>query len=152
MNITENIFERHQFYRGNQKAIIWEPNDPEEATRELTYQQLFDEVKRFSNALIKAGVKKGDVVGIYLPMVPELVIAMLACARIGAIHSIVFAGFSAQSLSDRMIDAGASLLITADGGFRGNKITPLKAIADESHGKMQLCKNCRSVKTHRESN
>lgn len=141
LNITENIFERHQFYRGNQKAIIWEPNDPEEATRELTYQQLFDEVKRFSNALLKAGVKKGDVVGIYLPMVPELVIAMLACARIGAIHSIVFAGFSAQSLSDRMIDAGASLLITADGGFRGNKITPLKAIADEA---MEKC-NC--VKT-----
>lgn len=141
LNITENIFERHQFYRGNQKAIIWEPNDPDEATRELTYQQLFDEVKRFSNALLKAGVKKGDVVGIYLPMVPELVIAMLACARIGAIHSIVFAGFSAQSLSDRMIDAGASLLITADGGFRGNKITPLKAIADEA---MEKC-NC--VKT-----
>lgn len=141
LNITENIFERHQFYRGNQKAIIWEPNDPDEATRELTYQQLFDEVKRFSNALLKAGVKKGDVVGIYLPMVPELVIAMLACARIGAIHSIVFAGFSAQSLSDRMMDAGASLLITADGGFRGNKITPLKAIADEA---MEKC-NC--VKT-----
>jgi len=141
LNITENIFERHQFYRANQKAIIWEPNDPSEATRELTYQQLFDEVKRFSNALLKAGVKKGEVVGIYLPMVPELVIAMLACARIGAIHSIVFAGFSAQSLSDRMKDAGASLLITADGGFRGNKITQLKAIADEAMD------NCNCVKT-----
>ncbi|MDY0077131.1 MAG: acetate--CoA ligase [Bacteroidales bacterium] len=141
LNITENIFERHQFYRANQKAIIWEPNNPAEATRELTYQQLFDEVKRFSNALLKAGVKKGEVVGIYLPMVPELVIAMLACARIGAIHSIVFAGFSAQSLSDRLIDAGASLLITADGGFRGNKITQLKAIADEAMG------NCNCVKT-----
>jgi len=141
LNITENIFERHLFYRGNQKAIIWEPNDPAEAARELTYQELFNEVKRFSNALHKAGVKKGDVVGIYLPMVPELVIAMLACARIGAIHSIVFAGFSAQSLSDRMIDAGATMLITADGGFRGNKITPLKAIADEA---MEKC-NC--VKT-----
>ncbi len=141
LNITENIFERHQFYKGNQKAIIWEPNNPAEDTRELTYQQLFDEVKRFSNALLKAGVKKGDVVGIYLPMVPELVIAMLACARIGAIHSIIFAGFSAQSLSDRMLDAGAEILITADGGFRGDKTTPLKAIADEA---MEIC-NC--VKT-----
>ncbi|MDY0085501.1 MAG: acetate--CoA ligase [Bacteroidales bacterium] len=138
LNITENIFERHLFYRGNQKALIWEPNDPSEPVRELTYQQLFDEVKRFSNALLRAGVKKGDRVGIYLPMVPELVIAMLACARIGAIHSIVFAGFSAQSLSDRMLDAGATVLITADGGFRGNKITPLKAIADEA---MEGC-NC----------
>lgn len=141
LNITENIFERHLFYRGNQKALIWEPNDPAEAARELTYQELFDEVKRFSNALLSAGVKKGDRVGIYLPMVPELVVVMLACARIGAIHSIVFAGFSAQSLADRMKDAKATLLITADGGFRGNKITPLKAIADEA---MESC-NC--VKT-----
>ncbi|MBG0780686.1 MAG: acetate--CoA ligase [Bacteroidales bacterium] len=138
LNITENIFERHLFYRSNQKALIWEPNDPAESVRELTYQELFDEVKRFSNALLRAGVKKGDRVGIYLPMVPELVIAMLACARIGAIHSIVFAGFSAHSLADRMLDAGATVLITADGGFRGNKIIPLKAIADEA---MEGC-NC----------
>jgi acetyl-CoA synthetase len=138
LNITENIFERHLFYRSNQKALIWEPNDPAEPVRELTYQELFDEVKRFSNALLRAGVKKGDRVGIYLPMVPELVIAMLACARIGAIHSIVFAGFSAHSLADRMLDAGATVLITADGGFRGNKIIPLKAIADEA---MEGC-NC----------
>jgi len=138
LNITENIFERHLFYRGNQKALIWEPNDPAEPVRELTYQELFDEVKRFSNALLRAGVKKGDRVGIYLPMVPELVISMLACARIGAVHSIVFAGFSAQSLADRMLDAGATVLITADGGFRGSKITPLKAIADEA---MKAC-NC----------
>ncbi|MDA3942722.1 MAG: acetate--CoA ligase [Bacteroidetes bacterium] len=136
LNITENIFERHLFYRANQKAIIWEPNDPGEDIRELTYQELFVEVKRFSNALLRAGVKKGDRVGIYLPMVPELVIAMLACARIGAIHSIVFAGFSAQSLADRMLDAGATILITADGGFRGNKTIPLKKIADEA---MESC-------------
>ncbi len=138
LNITENIFERHLFYRGNQKALIWEPNDPNEEVRALTYTELFDEVKRFSNALLRAGVKKGDRVGIYLPMVPELVIAMLACARIGAIHSIVFAGFSAQSLADRMLDAGATILITADGGFRGSKTIPLKAIADEA---MEGC-NC----------
>jgi len=140
LNITENIFERQLFYRGNQPALIWEPNDPLETHKTLTYNELFSEVKRFANVLGQLGIKKGDRVAIYLPMVPELVISMLACARIGAIHSVIFAGFSAQSLSERMIDQGAKLLITADGGFRGNKITPLKEIADEAMKSCQCMK------------
>ncbi len=132
LNITENIFERHIFYRGNQPAIIWEPNNPEEKFRTLTYNELFAEVKRFANVLAAQGISKGDRVAIYMPMVPELVIAMLACARIGAVHSIIFAGFSAQSLGERIQDAGAKLLITSDGGFRGSKTIPIKQIADEA--------------------
>ncbi|MDP3463144.1 MAG: acetate--CoA ligase [Bacteroidales bacterium] len=136
LNITENIFERHIFYRGNQPAIIWEPNNPEEKFRTLTYNELFAEVKRFANVLAAQGISKGDRVAIYMPMVPELVIAMLACARIGAVHSIIFAGFSAQSLGERIQDAGAKLLITSDGGFRGSKTIPIKQIADEA---MHMC-------------
>ncbi|HDR52533.1 MAG TPA: acetyl-coenzyme A synthetase, partial [Mariniphaga anaerophila] len=103
LNITENIFERNMFTRKDQVAIIWEPNDPKEDTVKLTYGELFEKVKQFANALKKIGVEKGDRVAIYLPMVPELAIAMLACARIGAIHSIVFAGFSATALADRIV-------------------------------------------------
>jgi acetyl-CoA synthetase len=136
LNITENIFERHSFLRGSQPAIIWESNSPDEDARVLTYNDLFSEVKRFANVLQSLGIRKGDVVGIYMPMVPELVIAMLACARMGAIHSVVFAGFSAQSLGERMLDAGVRLLITSDGGFRGTKVTPIKQIADEA---MDMC-------------
>jgi acetyl-CoA synthetase len=137
LNLTENIFERHLFFRGNQPAIIWEPNDPREASRTLTYNELFIEVQRFSNVLKGLGIKKGDRVAIYLPMVPELVVALLACARIGAIHSVIFAGFSAQSLGERLQDAGAKLLITSDGGYRGAKTIPIKQIADEA---MDMCK------------
>ena len=132
LNITENIFERQLFFRSGQTALIWEPNDPNEAYRSVTYGELFSEVKRFASVLTGMGVKKGDRVAIYMPMVPELVVAMLACARIGAVHSVVFAGFSAQSLSERLIDAGARMLITSDGGFRGSKTIPIKAIADEA--------------------
>ncbi|UBM62416.1 acetate--CoA ligase [Candidatus Sulfidibacterium hydrothermale] len=132
LNITENIFERNLFMRKDQVALIWEPNDPNEKEIRLTYGELFDKVKQFANALLKMGVKKGDRVALYLPMVPELAIAMLACARIGAIHSIIFAGFSATALADRIIDAEAKMVITSDGGFRGNKTIPLKEITDEA--------------------
>jgi len=132
LNITENIFERNLYTIGNQPAIIWEPNNPAEQSRTLTYIELYREVNRFANTLKNLGVKKGDRVAIYMPMIPELTIAMLACARIGAIHSVVFAGFSAASLADRIIDAEAKIVLTADGGFRGEKITPLKNIVDEA--------------------
>lgn len=132
LNITENIFERNMLMRKDQVAIIWEPNDPKEPEIRLTYGELFDKVKQFANALKSLGVGKGDRVAIYLPMVPELAIAMLACARIGAIHSIVFAGFSATALADRVIDASAKLVITSDGAYRGAKSFSLKKIVDEA--------------------
>ncbi len=136
LNITENIFERNLYTIGNQPAIIWEPNNPNEQNRILTYLELYQEVNKFANTLKRLGIKKGDRVAIYMPMVPELTIAMLACARIGAVHSVVFAGFSAASLADRILDAEAKVVLTADGGFRGEKITPLKAIVDEA---LELC-------------
>ncbi|RKE04790.1 acetate--CoA ligase [Marinifilum flexuosum] len=139
LNITENIFERHLFTRGDQPAIIWEPNEPNDENRVLSYNELFLEVKKFANVMLKLGVGKGDRVAIYMPMVPELAIAMLACARIGAIHSIVFAGFSANSLADRINDAEAKLVITSDGAYRGSKIIPIKDIVDEA------LENCSSV-------
>ena len=142
LNITENIFERNLYTIGNQPALIWEPNNPEEQSRTLTYNELYLEVNRFSNTLKTLGVQKGDRVAIYMPMIPELTIAMLACARIGAIHSVVFAGFSAASLADRIIDAEAKVVLTADGGFRGEKITPLKNIVDEA---LQSCPGVKTV-------
>jgi acetyl-CoA synthetase len=141
LNITENIFERHLFHRGNQTAIIWEPNDPNDETVKLTYFELFDKVNQFALILKNQGIRKGDRVAIYMPMVPELAITMLACARIGAVHSVIFAGFSAQSLADRIMDAGAKLLVTSDGGFRGSKTIPIKQIADEA------METCQCVKT-----
>jgi acetyl-CoA synthetase len=140
LNITENIFERNMFQRKDQVAIIWEPNDPKQKEIKLTYGELFEKVKQFANALLKIGVKKGDRVAIYLPMVPELPIAMLACARIGAIHSIVFAGFSANSLADRIIDAESNVVITSDGAYRGSKSIGLKSIVDDA------LKTCPTVK------
>ncbi len=132
LNITENIFERHQFLRGNQNAIVWEPNDPNEAIRTFTYNELFVEVQKFANVLKKHGVEKGDRVAMYMPMIPELTIAMLACARIGAIHSVVFAGFSANALAERIIDAEAKVVVTSDGGYRAKKVLHLKDIVDEA--------------------
>lgn len=132
LNITENCLDRHIYQNGDKPAIIWEPNDPSEAPRILSYKQLLEKVEQFANVLKNNGVRKGDRVCIYLPMVPELPIAILACARIGAIHSVVFGGFSAQSISDRINDAQCSLVITADGGFRGTKTIELKSIVDDA--------------------
>lgn len=132
LNLTENIFERQLFIKKDQAAIIWEPNDPREEGIILSYGELFEKVKQFSNVLIQKGVQKGDRVAIYMSMIPELAIAMLACARIGAIHSIVFAGFSSTALADRIIDAKAKVIIASDGGYRGSKNIPIKAIVDEA--------------------
>ncbi|QDH78251.1 acetate--CoA ligase [Echinicola soli] len=132
VNITENILERHLFVMGDRPAIIWEPNDPNEEGRTLTYRQLYHEVCKFSNALKSKGIGKGDKVIIYMPMVPEAAIAMLACARIGAVHSVVFAGFSSNALSDRINDCEAKAVLTSDGNFRGTKKIAVKAVVDEA--------------------
>lgn len=132
LNISENCLDRHLPHRANQPAIIWEPNDPNEEHRTLSYAELHTEVCRFANVLKNNGIGKGDRVCLYMPMTPEAAIAMLACTRIGAVHSVVFAGFSAQSLADRIEDAHCKLLITADGLYRGNKHLGLKDIADQA--------------------
>lgn len=132
LNITENCLDRHLKDRADQPAIIWEPNDPNEHHRILTYKQLHHQVSMFANVLKHNGVKKGDRICIYMPMVPELAIAVLACARLGAIHSVVFGGFSAQSIADRIKDAKCTHVITADGAFRGNKEIPLKSVIDDA--------------------
>jgi acetyl-CoA synthetase len=142
LNITENCLDRHLEKRSNQIAIKWVPNNPNEIGVDLTYLQLHEKVCRFSNVLVNNGVKKGDRICLYMPMVPELTIAVLACARVGAIHSVVFAGFSAKSLSDRINDADCKILITSDGGFRGEKITPLKDISDEAMKTTPTIKLC----------
>lgn len=132
LNITENCLDRHLQTLGDKPAIIWEPNDPAEDHRVLTYRQLHDKVCQFANVLKNNGAKKGDRICIYMPMVPELAIAVLACARIGAIHSVVFGGFSAHSIADRINDATCNIVITADGGFRGTKEIPLKSVIDDA--------------------
>ena len=139
LNITENCLDRHLKRRGDQIAISWVPNDVNDVVKNLTYNQLHKEVCKFSNVLRSNGAKKGDRICLYMPMVPELAIAVLACARIGAVHSVVFAGFSAQSLEDRINDASCKIVVTADGGFRGNKTIPLKSIVDDA------LKKCSSV-------
>ena len=150
LNITENCLDRNLNERGNQTAIIWEPNDPNEQFRTLTYNQLHKEVCRFANALLNIGITKGDRVCIYMPMIPEGAIAMLACARIGAIHSVVFAGFSAASLIDRINDSQCALVITADAVYRGEKKIELKKIVDEALEQTPSIKNC-IVFNHRNS-
>lgn len=132
LNITENCIDRHLATQANKPALIWEPNDPEEHHRVLTYKDLHFKVVQFANVLKNNGVKKGDRVCIYMGMVPELAIAVLACARIGAIHSVVFGGFSAQSIADRLIDANAAFIVTSDGAYRGNKEIPLKSVIDDA--------------------
>lgn len=132
LNITENCLDRHLDDAGNRPAIIWEPNDPEEHHRVITYKDLYLKVCQFANVLKNNGVKKGDRVCIYMGMIPELAIAVLACARIGAIHSVVFGGFSAQSIADRLYDAQAEYIITCDGAYRGAKDIPLKSVIDDA--------------------
>jgi len=132
LNITENCIDRHLTDKAHQPAIIWEPNDPQESHRMLTYAQLHNKVVQFANVLKNNGVKKGDRVCIYMGMIPELAIAVLACARVGAIHSVIFGGFSAQSISDRLQDAHAEFIITCDGAFRGAKEIPLKSVIDDA--------------------
>ncbi len=132
LNITENCLDRHLEKFGDTPAIIWEPNNPEEHHRILTYKNLYDKVNQFANVLKNNNVQKGDRVCIYMGMLPELAIAVLACARIGAVHSVVFGGFSAQSIADRLIDAKAEIVITCDGAYRGNKDIPLKSVIDDA--------------------
>ena len=142
LNITENIFERNLSERGDKTAIIWEPNDPKESPIYLSYKELYKQTCTFSNALRRKGIKKGDRVIIYMPMVPEAAIAMLACARVGAVHSVVFAGFSAASLADRINDCEAKMVLTSDGNFRGNKTIPVKDVVDEA---LEKCSSIESV-------
>ncbi|MFI5195945.1 MAG: acetate--CoA ligase [Chitinophagales bacterium] len=132
LNITENCIDRHLQASGDRPAIIWEPNGKEEPPRVISYKELHFRVNQFANVLRNNGVKKGDRVCIYMGMVPELPVAMLACARIGAIHSVIFGGFSAQSIADRLHDARAEFIITCDGAFRGGKAIPLKNIIDDA--------------------
>ena len=132
LNITENCIDRHLKDKANQPAIIWEPNDPNEHHRMLTYAQLHTKVNQFSHVLKNNGIKKGDRVCIYMGMIPELAIAVLACARIGAIHSVIFGGFSAQSIADRLQDAKSEFIITCDGAFRGAKDIALKNVIDDA--------------------
>lgn len=132
LNITENCIDRHLKTMGDKPAIIWEPNNPEERTRVVTYERLHKRVCQFAQVLINNGVKKGDRVCIYMGMVPELAYAVLGCARIGAIHSVIFGGFSAQSIADRLDDAKAEFIVTCDGAFRGAKDIPLKSVIDDA--------------------
>ncbi|HEV8514553.1 MAG TPA: acetate--CoA ligase [Cyclobacteriaceae bacterium] len=141
LNITENCIDRHLPSRANDVAILWESNDPKEPSRKITYQELHDEVCRVGNMLKAHGVKKGDRVCIYMPMVPEAAYAILGCARIGAVHSVVFAGFSSGSLVDRINDSQCKLVLTADGAMRGDKRVDLKLIVDNAIEK------CPSIET-----
>ena len=132
LNITENCIDRHLSTRGDKTAILFEPNDPNEEAQHITYNTLYSKVNKMANVLKGQGVKKGDRVCIYLPMIPELAYAVLACARIGAIHSVVFAGFSSHALSTRINDCNASIVLTSDGSYRGNKSIDLKGIVDQA--------------------
>jgi acetyl-CoA synthetase len=136
LNITENCLDRHLLTRPDQVAILWEPNDPKEEGQKITYRELHSKVCQFANVLKNNGAKKGDRICLYMPMVPELAVATLACARIGAIHSVVFAGFSAKAMSDRINDADCNIVVTSDGLYRGTKQMSLKNIVDES---LQSC-------------
>ena len=141
LNITENCLDRHLPTRGDKTAIIFEPNDPEEEAQHISYRELHERVCRMANVLKEQGVGKGDRVCIYLPMIPELAVSLLACARIGAVHSVVFAGFSANALSTRINDCDCKLLLTSDGSNRGGKTLNLKGIVDAA------LEDCPGIKT-----
>jgi len=142
LNITENCIDRHLLTKGNQTAILFEPNAPNEPAEHITYNQLHERVNQMANVLKEQGIQKGDRVCIYLPMIPELAISLLACARIGAVHSVVFAGFSSSALATRINDADCKMVITSDGSYRGSKSIDLKGIVDEA---LQSCESVQSV-------
>ena len=142
LNITENMLDRYLFTAGDRTAIIWEPNDPDEKGRRISYKELFYMVGQFGNTLKSLGVGRGDRVVIYMPMVPEAAVAMIACARIGAVHSVVFAGFSANALADRINDCSAKVVLTSDGNFRGAKKIGVKDVVDEA---LKTCKSVEKV-------
>ncbi len=142
LNITENCIDRHLATRGEKTALIFEPNSPDETAQHITYRQLYHQVNKMANVLKSKGVKKGDRVCIYVPMIPELAIALLACARIGAVHSVVFAGFSSTALSTRINDCDCKMVITSDGSFRGAKSIDLKGIVDDA---LEHCPGVESV-------
>ncbi len=141
LNVAANCLDRHLAKRGDQTAIIWEGDDPKDSAH-ITYRDLHERVCRLANALTTLGAKKGDRITIYLPMIPEAAVAMLACARVGAIHSVVFGGFSPESLAGRIQDCDSSMLITADEGLRGGRKVPLKANADKA---LETCPSIKSV-------
>ncbi|WP_421804919.1 acetate--CoA ligase [Flagellimonas sp.] len=142
LNITENCIDRHLRIRGDKTAILFEPNDPNEEAEHITYRELHERVCKYANVLKEQGIKKGDRVVIYLPMIPDLAIAVLACARIGAIHSVVFAGFSSTALSTRINDCGAKAVLTSDGSYRGAKVLDLNGIVDEA---LEKCPDVETV-------
>ncbi len=151
LNITKNCIDRHLTIRGEKTAIIWEPNDPKEEVQHISYQELYTRVNKTANVLRDMGIEKGDRVCIYLPMIPELAITMLACAKLGAVHSVIFAGFSASAVASRVNDCEAKMVITSDGSYRGNKVLDLKSIVDDALEKTPTVENVLVVKrTHNE--
>ncbi len=142
LNITENCLDRHLAQNGDKTALIWEANNPKESEIRWTYKELAQKVNQFANVLKNNGAKKGDRIAIYMPMIPELMVSVLACARIGAIHSVVFAGFSANSLADRIQDAACSIVLTSDGMYRGAKKMPVKSVVDEA---LEMAKSVKKV-------
>ena len=146
LNITKNCLDRHLSVRGDKTAIIWEPNDPTEEAQHISYNELYERVNKTANVLRAMGIEKGDRVCIYLPMIPELAITMLACAKLGAVHSVIFAGFSASAVASRVNDCGAKMVITSDGSYRGNKVLDLKSIVDEAIEKCETVEHVLVVK------
>ena len=146
LNITKNCLDRHLSVRGDKTAIIWEPNDPKEEAQHISFNELYERVNKTANVLRAMGIEKGDRVCIYLPMIPELAITMLACAKLGAVHSVIFAGFSASAVASRVNDCGAKMVITSDGSYRGNKVLDLKSIVDEAMEKCETVEHVLVVK------